>query len=232
MSKTPALLPLALVLSLAACESIPLMAPPPEEFDLWAVADAGVTDPTLALLCRDFWEAELRHDPFHATYLGDPRYHGRVPDPSLEGRLAWKEQLVGFRERLRRIQLETLYGEDPLTAQLLRFELENGIALADLGLEEWSVDPLEGPHIRLLNLAAVQPHQTERQREQQVDRWESLATYVRAHTRNLERGRAQGKVASKTAIEKAISQLDQVLAVPPYLSPLVAVATEGARWVP
>ncbi|HEX6885048.1 MAG TPA: DUF885 domain-containing protein [Planctomycetota bacterium] len=232
MSKIAFLLPLPLALSLGACETIqPLLPPPPEELDLWADADAGVADPALAQLCRDYWEALLRNDPFHATYLGDPRHHGRVPDPSLEGRLAWKQQLLAFQERLRRVQLQTLYGEDPLTAQLLRTELADGIARVELGLAEWTVDPLGGPQVELLNLAAVQPHENERQRAQLVDRWESLATYVRAHTRNLERGRLAGKVASKTAIEKTIAQLDLVLAVPPPLSPLVAVATDGGRWV-
>jgi uncharacterized protein (DUF885 family) len=232
MSKSALLLPLTLALSFAACETIqPLLPPPPEELDLWADAAAGVQDTDLARLCSDYWEAQLRHDPFFATYLGDPRYHGRVPDPSLEGRLAWKEQLLTFKERLRRIELLPLYGEDPLTAQLLRAELENGIARGELGLEEWSVDPIGGPHIALLNLASVQPHATERQRRQLVDRWDSLATYVRAHTQNLDRGRRAGKVASKTAVEKAVAQLDQVLAVPPELSPLVAVASGSGRWI-
>ncbi len=235
MSKTAVLLSPFLVsgvLALAACETIrPLLPPPPEELDLWRDAAAGVTHPELAALCRDVWEAELRRDPFQATYLGDPRWHGKVPDTSLEGRAATKNKLRGFLERLRLVERNALDAGDRLTAAELRYALENGIARTELGLEDWVVDPLEGPHIRILNLAAVQPRESERQREQLVDRWEAFSSYLRQETRNLERGHGLGRVSSRTAIEKVIHQLDQVLAVPVHLSPLVAPATGEARWV-
>ncbi len=218
--------------ALAACETIqPLLPPPPEELDLWADAAAGVTDPTLATLCTDYWQAELRHDPFHATYLGDPRWNGKVPDRGVEGRLAWKARLTGFLERLSNVERKGLLGEDRLTAELLRAELENGLTHTELAMEEWVVDPLEAPHVTLLNLAEVQPHASAREREQLVDRWESLASYVRQAGRNLERGKRDGRVASRTAVEKVIHQLDALLAQPAALSPLVAVAAGGGRWI-
>lgn len=221
-----------LVLAFAACETIrPLLPTPPEELDLWADAAAGVTNPGLADLCTDVWQAELRHDPFRATYLGDPRWHGRVPDTSIEGRLARKARLAGFRERLRNLEQKQLLGADALTAELLRAELENGLLLNELALEEWTVDPLEGPHVRILNLANVQPHASERERHQLVERWEALAGFVRQAGRNLERGRSDGRVASRTAVEKVIRQLEALLAEPPHLSPLVAVASGGGRWI-
>ena len=197
MSKTAVLLPPFIALALAACEAIqPLLPTPPEELDLWSDAAAGVTHPKLAALCADVWQAELRNDPFRATYLGDPRWHGKLPDTSLQGRLATEAKLRGFLERLRLIELDSLSGSDRITAALLRSELENGAARTKLGLEDWSVDPIEGPHVRMLNLANVQPYQNERQREQLVDRWEGFASYLRQETRNLERGRLAGLVAS------------------------------------
>ncbi|NOT29502.1 MAG: DUF885 domain-containing protein [Planctomycetes bacterium] len=220
------------VLAFAACEAIrPLLPTPVEELDLWADAAAGVTDAALADLCADVWQAELRADPFRATYLGDPRWHGKVPDTSLEGRLARKARLGGFRERLRVLELRELLGADALTAELLRAELENGLLQNELALEEWTVDPLEGPHVRILNLANVQPYASERERDQLVERWEALAGFVRQAGRNLERGRSGGRVASRTAVEKVIRQLDAVLAQPPHLSPLVSVAAGGGRWI-
>ncbi len=237
MSKSAALFPLRsllapLVLVCAACETIqPLLPPPPEELDLWADAAAGVTDSALADLCTDVWEAELRNDPFRATYLGDPRWHGKVPDTSLEGRKTRSMRLNGFLERLRTIERKPLLGEDALTAQLLRAELEKDLSTNELALEEWTVDPIEGPHVHVLNIAGVQPYATERERAQLVDRWESLAGFVRQAGRNLERGRADGRVSSQTAVEKVIRQVEQILAQPAHLSPLVTVATGGGRWI-
>ena len=232
MSKTAILLSPFLVLAFAACETIrPLLPPPPEELDLWNDSAAGVKQPDLALLCRDVWQAELRHDPFRATYLGDPRWHGKVPETSLNARAAWEEKLRGFLERLRVLQLDSLLGEDRLTAELLRAELENAVAHSKLGLEEWVVDPIEGPHIRVLGIADVQPYASERQRAQLVERWEGFASYLRQETRNLEGGRLGGRVASRTAVEKTIHQLDEILAQPPHESPLLAAATGGGKWI-
>jgi uncharacterized protein (DUF885 family) len=232
MSKAAVLLSSSLLLALSACETIqPLLPPPPEELDLWRDSAAGVSNPDLAALCTDLWQAELRHDPFQATYLGDPRWHGKVPDTSLEGRVAWQGRLRGFLERLRLVELGTLAGGDRLTAELMRQELEKALARSQLGLEEWVVDPIEGPHVRILNLAGVQPHASEREREQLVERWESFASYLRQEARNLERGRLDGKVASRTAVQKAIAQLDELLAQPVHLSPLLAAATGSSKWV-
>ena len=233
MSKATVVFSLCLATAFASCEAVePFLAAPPEELDLWADAAAGVSDPRLAKLCADLWNSELRRHPFQATYLGDPRFHGDVPDESLEGRVQRRHELQAFQERLRRITLDPLFGPDPLTGALLRTYLETELARIELGLEEWNVDPIEGPHTKLLNLAGVQPHATERQREQLVSRWEKLGVFLRTTTRNLERGRREGRVASRTAVEKSIKQLDALLAQPPHLSPLVAVASEGGQWVP
>src|SRR5262245_38800170 len=232
MSKTAAALFACLALALSGCETIaPLLPPPPEELDLWSDAAAGVTYPELAELCRDVWQADLRHDPFRATYLGDPRYHGKVPDTSLEARASWKEKQEAFLRRLANVERGTLTDEDRMTAELLHQKLADEIERVDLNLEEWSVDPIEGPHVQMLNVAGVQPYQTERERAQLVERWQSFPSFLRQAARNLEYGRVSDRVASRTAVEKTVRQLEDLLAVPPCKSPLVQVAAGGGRWV-
>jgi uncharacterized protein (DUF885 family) len=228
--------PAALSLSLSGCGSIenpidPLLPPPPEELDLWADAAAGITRPELARLANEVWQADLEHDPFQATYLGDPRYHGEVPDLSREARLAWQARQREFLRRLRLIEPGLASEEDRLTAELLREKLEDAVAHVDLGLEEWVVDPIEGPHVVILNVASVQPHGNEREREQLVERWRGFGSYLRQAARNLEYGKRDGKVSSETAIRKCIAQLESLLAIPPFESPLVQVATGGGRCV-
>ena len=232
MSKSFVLLPLALLPVFAACETLdPLRPPPPEELDLWADASAGITHAGLAQLAREVWEADLRHDPFLATYLGDPRWNGKVPDTSQESRGAWRMRQVSFRDRLAALEDELLAPEDELTAELLRQKLDNEIARVDLDLESWTVDPIEGPHLRILNVASVQPCASERQRDQVVERWNDFGAYLRQAARNLERGASSGRTASRTAVEKVLAQLDGLLAQHPSQSPLCTLATGGGTWI-
>jgi uncharacterized protein (DUF885 family) len=110
-------------------------------------------------------------------------------------------------------------------------ELEKLIAHIDLGLEDWVVDPLAGPHQRILAVAQVQPHATAREREALEARWVRFDSFVRQASINLGYGKARGKVASRTAIEKVIGQLEALLDGSPFDSPLVEIATGGGTWV-
>jgi len=232
MSKSFVLLPLALLSVFAACETIePLRPPPPEELDLWSDASAGISHPGLAKLAREVWEADLRNDPFQATYLGDPRWNGKVPSTSQEGRSSWRMRQVAFRDRLLALENDLLEREDELTGELLRQKLELEIARIDLDLESWTVDPIQGPHLEILNVASVQPFASERQRAQVVERWNGFGAHLRQAARNLERGLSGGRTASRTAVEKVVAQLESLLAQHPSQSPLCALATGGGRWI-
>jgi len=220
------------VLALAACQTIdPLLPPPPEELDLWADAAAGVEDPELARLCREAWELELRADPFRATFLGDPRYHGDVPDLGLEARHARRARAQALLERVDAAARRPLAPEDRLTAELLHQQLADGIALSALDLDDWVVDPIEGPPVRMLDVASIQPAASARQREQVLERWSGFASYLNQCTRNLQRGRLARHVAARPSIEKSLRQIEELLAQSPFEGPLVAIADGGGRWV-
>ena len=227
------LAPLSLALPLAClsgCETV--FPPPPEELDLWKDASAGVVDFELRDLCDEFWQAWLVADPFLATRLGDPRHHGETPELSLTARQTRVLRLKDFQRRLRIIRERgDLAGDDVLTAELLDHELTGAIDLGEMRLEDWNVDPLEGPHIQVLNLAEIQPAGTARERRQLVARWQRFGQYLRDSANNLRLGQSLGKVAPRRAVEKVIRQIDEVLAVEPLDSPLVQVALGGGHYV-
>jgi len=214
----------------AGCETI--LVPPPEELDLWADASAGVVDLELRLLCEEVWEYDLSSDPFFATRLGDPRYHGETPRLSPVARKSHILALEALEARLRTIrQNDDLSGDDLLNTELLEQKLHNDIALAKMRLENWNVDPLEGPHIQILNLTQVQPVETARERKQLVQRWNKFPRYLRESAGNLKIGKARDQVATRVAIEKTIRQVDEILAVDVFDSPLVTISMGGGRWV-
>jgi uncharacterized protein (DUF885 family) len=213
-----------------ACETI--VPPPPAELDLWQDAAAGVSDPNLRTLCEDYWNECLATDPFQATLLGDPRFLDEVPRSSPRARAARAERLRELELRVGGIDTAALSAEDRITYDLLAQEIDDRLALLDLGLEDWTVDPIEGPHVRMLNIAPVQPVATERQRDDLVERWHAFASYVREAGSNVSTGKRSGKVASRTAVTKTIAELDAILSTDPMDSPLVTVALGGGEWVP
>jgi len=216
-----------LLLAPLGCHHI--VPPPPQELDLWSDASAGVSNERLAQLCSEYWERSLVHDPFRATMLGDPRYNGNVPFISRNSRNQYQGELKELRRKVTALPVSELGPDDRLTQELLIQELDKGIAHTDLNLEEWNVDPLEGPHIQILMLADVQPHATPRERRQLVRRWEEFPSYIRQTGVNLTYG--SGRTATRMAMLKVISQCENILAVNPMDSPLVTIATGGGRWV-
>lgn len=228
-SLAPLVLSIPFIAALSGCETV--FPPPPEEFDLWPDAGKGVIDYDLRRLCEQVWEADMRQDPFEATRLGDPRYHGDTPNRFLAARQAHIQELQNFHRKLTVIQEHGLSGEDVLTADLLEQELTQGIQQGEMRLEDWNVDPLAGPPIKVLNLPQIQPTRTERQRSQLVERWRKLPFYLRDSANRLKVGRSYGKVASRTAVEKAIRQIDDILAQDFFDSPLVEVAVGDGYFV-
>ena len=64
------------------------------------------------------WEFQLRENPFEATTLGDPRYHGNVPDVSLGGRDTARRELSDLLGRARFIDPDELDDTDAATSRL------------------------------------------------------------------------------------------------------------------
>jgi uncharacterized protein (DUF885 family) len=119
---------------------------------------------------------------------------------------------------------DTLGEEDRVTHAALVDELRNEIAQLDAGLEDWSVDPLEGPPVALLGIESLQPVSTNDQARAMVTRWERLGPWLDDHAANLRRGLAAGRVAVRTPLEKVASGIRDTLARPDEDLPLLAPA--------
>jgi uncharacterized protein (DUF885 family) len=223
-------LPLALFAA-ASCEVVDKVQPTPvAEFGLWEDSAGDVQNPMLARLCTDVWNWSLANDPLWATYLGDPRYHGELPNLSERARANDVEQLGLFRERLDELRMENMSALDLEVASFLdgRLAAEKSVRELELG---WTVDPLSGPLVRLLNVVQVQPVRTARERGDVLARWAAIPGYLREASATARLGAIEGRISNKTAIEKQLEHLDAFLAQDPMDSPFVALATGGGRWV-
>ena len=229
------LLLLASSLALSACGAPgggaePDAAPSPAEPDTmrepdpWPDASGAVADPELAAITRELWQHRMRSAPTWATRMGDPRYHGRLTDLSLEGFLERAQVEQALLERLSALDPDELTAPDRRTRAVLARELELDLAERDLGIEPetWTLDPIWGPQVELLSIAAMQPVGTAREREQLLQRWRAMPNYLDQHVANLRRGLRAGRFGPHAAAETVLEQLEGVLATPVADSPLHA----------
>src|SRR5204863_174096 len=79
-------------------------------------------------------------------------------------------------------------------------------ALSDV--EEWTVDPLNGPAVTLLNVESYQAVRTAVDGRRMVTRWGAMASYLEDHVANLRRGLQGGRVAVRSGVLKVIEQID------------------------
>src|SRR5688500_11266691 len=107
-------------------------------------------------LAGEYWQAALEFSPLSATAIGDRRYDDRLDDPSSSSIAQQRERLAALRGRLETLDASGLDSADAVTHAALLAQIRSDEAELATGLERWSADPLEGPHISALNIPDYQ----------------------------------------------------------------------------
>ncbi|MDQ2965318.1 MAG: DUF885 domain-containing protein [Chloroflexota bacterium] len=185
-----------------------------------------LTTTALAELADEYWQAFLEFSPIAATSIGVRHFDDRLDDPSPEASGDQRRRLAAFGERAKAIDPGALEGADAVTRSALIDQITSDVAALETGLEEWAVDPIEGPQVEALDLEAIQSVSTPNDARAMVSRWRALGPWFDQHAANLRRGLAAGRVAVRTPVERAVEQIDGILARPdaelPLLNPLEA----------
>ncbi|MEO7669505.1 MAG: DUF885 family protein, partial [Polyangia bacterium] len=211
-SPLPGVLLVAFALGVAGCHALgaragarpgsPASTAPTAVREETEMAGGGVKSPRLAALAEEYWRDHLAARPIDATLLGIPGFDDRMPDESPRGRAHEKETLLSLRERLRAtVAPADLNAIDTVTRGLLAEQLDADLAYADCHLEDWAVDPRDGPQVSYLDLAALQPVRTPADRQALVARWRAMSGTLDQITDNLLRGLAAGKVSARSEVE-------------------------------
>lgn len=178
----------------------------------------------LASLAAEFWQGLAEAQPLYSTARGDRRYDDRIDDITPAGIDRERGRLEDVAARARAIPESELEAGDRVTRGTLIAEAAGAAEVSGLGLETWTVDPLEGWHIQLQSVASYQPIATVEQARAMVRRWEAFGPQLDQAIANLRRGLADGRVAVRTPVAKVIEALDGTLVVPddesPFLAPL------------
>ena len=184
--------------------------------------DAASTQ--LATLADEFWDRLAEAQPLNSTARGDRRFDDRIDDITPEAVGRERRRLEAVAAAARGIPEAALSAADRVTRGALIDEAAGSAEMIGLGLEAWTVDPLEGWHIQIQSVASYQPVATPDQARAMVRRWHTFGRQLDRVTENLRRGLADDRVAVRTPVTKVIAALTDTLATPdaksPFLVPL------------
>jgi uncharacterized protein (DUF885 family) len=190
----------------------------------------------LLSLADEYWTSQMASYPLYATAIGDRRFLTGLP-PNDEGAIERESRrLRGCLDRANAIKVEGLEPADRVTHAALLDELAYELGVAESGLARWSVDPLDGPQVELLNVASYQPFATEEDGRAAVERWRAMGPWVDRHVDRLRSALADGLVAPRALVDSVVDELDDLLGRPiedwPLLEPALAERPDwpdGAR---
>ncbi|QDU67631.1 DUF885 domain-containing protein [Engelhardtia mirabilis] len=217
------------LLGLAACQSV--QPPAPAEIGYWQEPAAGVETRELRLLVTQFWEGWIDWHPIEAAQLGDPVALGEWPAVADHVRGARQEQVWELRTKLGLLDPSHLSPSERMTYDVLLDAIEREKIELRAGTDRWMVDPVAGPHVRMLAVAREQPANTAYEREQLLERWSAFARALTSFERSAKERSGAGFTAPRGAIDRTVEQLDTLLAIDTFDSPFMTPACGGGRWV-
>jgi uncharacterized protein (DUF885 family) len=195
------------------------------------------SDLPIDALAATYWDAFLETNPLFATTLGDPRFDGRLPDPTPDGQAADRARYAAILAQAEGLDPDDLGAGEirpdaAITLASLREGLGADLTFIDSGLLAWNVDPLDGIPAQLLQAGEYQPATTPAQAAALLERWRAMPAYTDAHTATLRRSLADGLVACRAPVDRVADILAELMASPdedwPLLAPLAGREAGGA----
>jgi len=174
----------------------------------------------LSSLSKEFWDARMEDEPLYATAIGNRRFDSKLPDVTQEALLLSQKRYESILRRCKRVHRESLSEEDRLTLTALVSDLAAQLDYLACRLEEWTVDPLQGPQVEFLNMESYQIVRSVEEGHAMVARWLAVGKFFDDHIANLRRGKEKGKIAIRACVEKVIDELEGVLERPDLEWPL------------
>jgi uncharacterized protein (DUF885 family) len=181
----------------------------------------------LSAAARRFWDGYLEASPTWATVIGDRRFDDRLNDvtpAAIEREVAF---LDGVAEEARAIDESGLTAVERVTRRMLIDEADAAARTLRTRTHEWSVDPIFGPTMWLLDLVDYQTIRTPEDGANLVARWNGMGKLFDDTRANLREAAADGAVAAAKPVERVLDILDRLLEEPPERWKLAAPAEEA-----
>ncbi len=181
-------------------------------------------------LADRFWEELLEREPIFATAIGDERYDDRLPDIGEEGRGLSESRNRSALDELATIDREALDITLRTTMDILEAIATQALAALELRTDRiYVVNHFVGPGVLLGDIASVQRTDTPEHLERYEHRLRAFPAYLEACAEITREGIATGVVSPRTVAERAVAQIERIVALPAEdAPPLAAVAEDDA----
>ncbi|HET7031030.1 MAG TPA: DUF885 domain-containing protein [Candidatus Limnocylindrales bacterium] len=199
---------------------------------------ASPTSPTghaardLATLAERFWDGEMAAEPLAATALGDRRFDDRLRPNGPGARDAALERLRSVLDDAQAIPAADLGPRDRTTLDELITVAGAELDAIGTGIQEWMVDPLDGPQVIFQNVPSFQPIRTASEARALLARWEEMGPWIDRLTASSREALGDGVGAPAALARSVVDEIDELLARPVAEWPLSAPAGELPADIP
>jgi uncharacterized protein (DUF885 family) len=178
-------------------------------------AAAAAASEQLRSLADRFWEGYLAAYPTWATVIGDRRFDDRLEDVSQDAiarRIEWLDGIAAAAERLDPAAIDPT---ERVTRHMLMDEARGQRDVLRTGMHAWTVDPLGGPTVSLLDLVDYQPIRTPAEGRALVGRWRDIGHYLDQVRAGLREAADDGRTAVATPVQRQLDVLEGLERTPP-----------------
>jgi uncharacterized protein (DUF885 family) len=184
------------------------------------------TDP--AALVHRYWEGLLELEPLIGTMVGDERFDDRLSDPSETGRERRRSFHQGALDELATIDRTGLDVTIRTTLDVMESIAHRDVAEIDHRFDRLqAVSHLWGPGQLLAELGSMQRADTPERLDRYLARLSAIPSYLAAIDEIVRDAVASGTLAPKVVAERAVGQVERLLAIDPTESPALGALEEG-----
>jgi uncharacterized protein (DUF885 family) len=171
------------------------------------------------LLFEEYYQSELKAHPERATAYGDYRYNDRLDEYSLAALASQHASDQAFLTRLEAIPTKGFSEQDTLSHEVLRSTLRQRIENYRFKEYEMPVNQMDGPHLRMADLALAVPFDSVKQYEDYIARLHQIPRVFTQTEEVLRAGLQDHLMPVRFLIEKVPAQCQGVIAADPFLLP-------------
>jgi uncharacterized protein (DUF885 family) len=215
----------ALALLLLACSGVtPSLEVPAANEEALADMQTQAAEAQLNTGLDELWELAMRRYPTWATYEGDRRFDDQITDLSPAAREAFVTATEAIAAAVELIEPEHLSPMSRDTRRMVLLSAQDLRARQVCRTENWEVNGLEGPQVDYAMMPIFYSIRDEADLENLARRYAATDEQINQRIANLRTGLAEGYRSVAVNADRAIGQLDDLLATSIEADPMLNIS--------